>query len=83
MFRLFRPEYQWEAKQPKRSINTLDCQRIEREVAKLPEKQANALRWSYVVQCAPIRACRSIGCTLHDLAKLVDDGRQMLINRGA
>ena len=40
-----------------------------------------AINWHYVTTGAPGRACRSIGCTMAELAQYAIDGRQMLINR--
>lgn len=81
MFRLYRPSETQEARNPTRTLNTLDCQKIERAVCELAEKQARALRWSYVTRRSPVMACRSIGCTLVELAEFVDAGRQELLDR--
>ena len=81
MFRLYRSEEGWEPGGAKSSLNVLDCQRIERGVAALPEKHGKALRWSYVFRFSPLKARNWIGCTYEELANLVDDGRQMLLNR--
>lgn len=82
MFRLYRSEYIWEPRNAPKSLNVLDCQRIERGVAVLPEKHGKALRWSYVFRFSPLKARKWIGCTYEELVGLVDDGRQMLVNKG-
>lgn len=82
MFRLYRSEDVWEPKSPPKGINVLDCQRIERGVALLPEKHGKALRWSYVFRYHPLKARKWIGCTYAELVTLVDDGRQMLVDKG-
>lgn len=80
MFRLYRSKENETPGAPPRSLNTLDAQKIEEAVRKLEEKQARALRWSYVTKRSPVMACRSIGCTLVELALFVDSGRQTLVD---
>lgn len=53
----------------------------ERAVAQLPNKHRQAVRWCYVFKHNPLAACRAIAVSKEDLARLVKDGRQMLINR--
>lgn len=62
-------------------VNVLDAHKMQKGVSELPEKHRKAVQWYYVVRSAPIRACRQIACTPAMLVELVDDGRQMLINR--
>jgi hypothetical protein len=81
MFKDYRSSDQWEAREPSKCVSVLDCQKIERGVSMLPEKHAKAIRWSYVFKFKPIKARAWIGCTYEELVELVDDGRQMLINR--
>jgi DNA-directed RNA polymerase specialized sigma24 family protein len=80
MFRLYRSKENETPGSPPRTLNTLDAQKIEEAVRKLEEKQARALRWSYVTKRSPVMACRSIGCTLVELAAHVDAGRQTLVD---
>lgn len=81
MFRLYRSDEHREGTAAPRVLNVLDCQKLEQAVAALPAKHGEAIRWSYVVKCSPVKACRAIACTLVELALLVDDGRTMLVNR--
>lgn len=53
----------------------------ERAVAQLPDKHRKAVRWCYVFKHNPLAACKAIAVTKEELARLVDDGRQMLLNR--
>jgi len=62
-------------------VDTLDASRIAKAVIALPEGHRHALSWCYVNKGAPVRACRIIGCGMAHLARLIVDGRQMLINR--
>lgn len=70
-----------------RSINVLECRAIEDAVRDMDvntetKKPARALRWAYVTRRSPVMACRSIGCTIVELAQHVEQGRQELIDRG-
>ena len=62
-------------------VDRSDAICIARAVTQLPEKHAAALNWCYVKPVSPRRACIAIGVTMEGLAELVDDGRQMLVNR--
>lgn len=67
-----------------RAGNTLDrtdAIRIAQAVTALPEKHAAALNWCYVKPVSPRRAAESIGVSMENLAALLTEGRQMLINR--
>jgi hypothetical protein len=81
MFRLYRSDEHREGVRAASYIDAADGQKIEHAVAALPFKHGEALRWSYVVKCSPVVACRLIACTLVELAQLVTDARQMLVNR--
>lgn len=63
-------------------VDKLDAAKIAKAVIALPEKHRAAVNWSYVKPVAPMRAARSLAVSLEDLARLVVDGRQMLLNRG-
>ncbi|OUM01656.1 hypothetical protein [Variovorax sp. JS1663] len=63
-------------------VDRSDAIRIARAVAALPRGHAAALHWAYIKPVSPRKACQSIGTTLAGLAKLLTDGRQMLVNRG-
>lgn len=62
-------------------VDTADAAKIARGVVALPEDHRHALSWHYVNQGSPARACRRIGCSMEHLARLVVDGRTMLMNR--
>ena len=83
MFRLYRAPKQWESDLDIRiEINTLDAAEIERAVSFLPDKHRTAIRWAYVfshIHDARIRA--ELGATQEGLARLIHDGRDMLVNR--
>lgn len=84
MFRMYRSSDQWaEPVQGSAPVDTLDASRIAKAVIALPEDHRHAASWFYVNQCSPARACRLIGCGYAHLARLVLDGRTMLINRKA
>lgn len=67
--------------EPKEPIHVDDAIRIERAVAALPDKHRKSVRWCYVFQRNPLAACKAIAVSKDELARLVKDGRQMLINR--
>lgn len=62
-------------------VDTADAALIAKGVIALPEDHRHALAWNYVNQGSPKRACQRIGCGMAHLARLVIDGRSMLINR--
>lgn len=67
-----------------RAGNTLDrtdAIRMAQAVTALPEKHAGALNWCYVKPVSPRKACEAIGVSMEGLAALLDEGRQMLVNR--
>ena len=66
---------------PQEPINVDDAIFIERAVAGLPDKHRKSVRWCYVFQRNPLAACKTIAVSKDELARLVHDGRQMLINR--
>jgi hypothetical protein len=84
MFRSVKSGDQWEPAQPRRTHEIQKCRNIERGIQVIATgdrpKMARALRWSYITKRSPVMACRSIGCTLVELAELVDAGRQELID---
>jgi hypothetical protein len=83
MFRLYRSREDGQAlPEARTAIDTLDGHKVERGVTMLPTQHRMALQWFYVSPSTPIKACRVIACTPMELALYVDDGRQMLMNRG-
>ena len=83
MFRLYKAPKQWESDAHITiSINTLAAHEIERAVSMLPDKHRAAIRWAYVFAYIPInRVRRELGVTTEELAHLIDDARDMVINR--
>ena len=63
------------------SVDIPDAALIAKGVIALPEDHRHAMSWYYVNQGSPKRVCRVIGCGMDHLARLVVDGRTMLINR--
>ena len=70
-----------EASEIRAPVDVRDAIKIQSAMHFMPIKHRQALAWYYVTPSAPIKACRRIGCTAVGLVELVDDGRQMLINR--
>lgn len=64
------------------AINTLAAHEIEKVVSFLPEKHRTAIRWAYVFSHIPDARVRAeLGCTRVALWALVNDARDMLVNR--
>ena len=84
MFRFYRSSETWADNTPRIPVDSLDGLRIEREVAKLPEKNCLAIRWQYVYSLRGVtvwKACRTLAVTQPALFDLVTDARHMLKNR--
>ncbi len=64
-------------------VDIPDAARIAKAVIALPEQYRHAMAWCYVNKTSVSAACRRIACTAQELAALVIDGRQMMLNRGA
>lgn len=79
MFRGFKST-EW-AVEPSIPVDQLDGHKIEKAISALPEKERWAVRWAYVYRYNPSRMCRLLGVTAMGLGKLIEVGRQMLINR--
>lgn len=84
MFRQYRSSDQWAGSAAASSpVDQRDAAKINKAWQQLPGNHRAAIKWHYVTPGSPTKACRAIGCTMDDLARLVVDGRQMLINRRA
>jgi hypothetical protein len=84
MFRMYRSsEVYAYASEISLAVDTHDAARIAAGVRDLPEDHRRAVAWFYVNKGPVIRARKAIGCTGEHLARLVIDGRTMLINRRA
>jgi hypothetical protein len=81
MFRLFRSTDVHATPHVSMPFDSHDAAKIAKGVRDLPVKNRAAINWFYVTTGAPGRACRSIGCTMAELAQLAIDGRAMLVNR--
>ena len=62
-------------------VNTLDAADVEKAVSRLPEKQREAIRWSYVYQRDPAGAAKTLAVSKQGLCDLISTGRTMLKNR--
>jgi hypothetical protein len=71
-----------EARDIRPPVDVRDAIKVQAAMHFMPTKHRQALAWYYVTPCTPIKACRLIGCTPVVLAELVDDGRNILMNRG-
>jgi hypothetical protein len=83
MFRQYRSSDQWATPSVSMPVDQRDAARINKAWQMLPEKHRASLGWHYITPGSPIKACRKIACTMDELARLVVDARQMLINRNA
>lgn len=86
MFRMYRStarargaEHTWATS----SVDGPDAARIGRYVGLLPMDHRRALNWCYVKPVNPRRAAQELGVTLDELARLLRNARQMMVNRGA
>lgn len=83
MWRGFKASEVWTGASVSIPLDPLDAQRLEKAVSALPEAHKFAVRWCYVYRGNPARAARHIGETQEGLARLIADGRTMLLNRRA
>lgn len=81
MFRLYRTTDQYHPPHASMPHDAHDAIKIAQGVRALPLDRRQAINWYYIKPCNPGKACREIGCTMTDLAKLTIDARCMLINR--
>jgi DNA-directed RNA polymerase specialized sigma24 family protein len=66
-----------------KSVDGSDACRVNSVVLTLPENRRAALTWCYCRPIAPRRQAREMGITPAELAWLLNDGRERLINQGA
>lgn len=62
-------------------VDRIDAQFVQKAVGHLPSAHRLALCWCYIRRNNPTGAARTIGTSLVGLKRLIDDGRQMLVNR--
>lgn len=73
--------FQWHPPEYRPTINLQEAYETEKQVAALPDKQRDALRWWYVYRYGELKARKQIGVTSQALCDLVHSARQMLVNR--
>lgn len=85
MFALYRSADHWRqyGATTADAVDRIDAQRMQKAVTALPGPHRLALSWCYIRKNNPAGAARTIGTSMQGLKKLIDDGRQMLINRNA
>lgn len=81
MWKGFRASEVWTGSVVSIPLDPLDAQKLEKAVSALPEAHKFSIRWCYVYRGNPARAARQIGETQEGLARLIEAGRVMLINR--
>lgn len=72
---------QWHEPELREPTNELDGAALESAVAQLPHKHRDSLRWYYVKKGGPLNMARKLAVSKDGLMSLVNDARQMLINR--
>jgi DNA-directed RNA polymerase specialized sigma24 family protein len=85
MFRMYRStdanqQYGKASAQP---VDHIDAQRVQKAVSHLPAPHRQALSWCYIKRSNPRKAAQMLGHSMEGLLRLIVDGRQMLVNRGA
>lgn len=70
---------QWEVPQFRKSCDTLDGQKMEEAVRKLPPLERSAIRWAYVFRSGQLGFRRRHRLTEDKLAQLLHDGRAKLM----
>lgn len=84
MFRQYRSSDQWATPSVSMPVDQRDAAKVNKAWQQLPTKHRASVAWFYITPGSPPnKACKGIGCTLAELARLVVDARSMLINRGA
>jgi hypothetical protein len=73
---------QWHAPEPQATCEPLKAAEMEKAVFHLPAKHRHVIRWWYVGKYGELRVRRELGVTSERLVKLLQDARQMLVNRG-
>lgn len=83
MFRLYRTPEHWGSEQAANPVDSIDAQKMQKAVSALPGRHRLALSWCYIKRNNPRSAAQMLGVSLADLLHLINDARQMLINRRA
>ena len=83
MFAQYRSKaWQWEAPVLIITGTPAENYQIEKLVSGLPDKHRTAIRWAYAFAWVPVTAVRrALGVTRVELGALLNDGRDMVINR--
>lgn len=74
---------QWQEPELKPAVDTLDGHRMEKAISALPEKHRDVVRWAYVHCTHPSKIRKQLGLSNEAVVKLLQDGRDMLVNRRA
>lgn len=83
MFRQYRSHaWQWHERVPRTPVNVLEAVEMEKAVSALPDKHRAAIRFCYVWCGSPGAFARVLGVSKAGLLQLIEEGRQMLVNRG-
>ena len=74
--------WQWHAPVIRDQVDPVKAQAMEKRIAKMPRKHADALRWWYVWQFPEIKARAWFGETKAGLVRLIGNARAMCGNAG-
>lgn len=84
MFRLYRSPGHWRQgyQPPPAIINAADARRIQEAMRSLEQADRLALSWCYIGRTSPRRQAEKMGVSMAELRRLVDHGRQALVDLG-
>ena len=81
MFRQYRSSEVYEQSGGKLPLDHQDAEKVGKAVVALPTGNLLAINWWYVRPVNPSKAAKGMQCSLADLARLVIDGRALLMGR--
>jgi hypothetical protein len=81
MFRQYRSSEVYSEGGGKLPLDHQDAAKVGKAVVALPTPHLLAINWWYVKPNTPTKAAKGMQCSLAELARLVIDGRSMLIAR--
>jgi hypothetical protein len=70
--------WQWHTPEVRETVDIQDALKVERMVCGLPDKERLAIKWAYVQKTGPGRMTRKIASSDHELARLIENARQLL-----
>ena len=74
--------WQWHPREFRPTCDVLQAQKTEKAICKLPSLHRNALIWFYIYSEVTVTKARKwLGVTIEMLNRLVNESRQMLMNR--